>query len=258
MGVKSGCTEAFTIDKKQRAAILRENREAKEIIKPLLNGRDIRRYQLDPNESFLLYTHHGIDMSRYPAVLDHLGSFRSKLQSRATRQKWYELQQPQLNFAKFMGRPKIVFPDIATEPRFTLDTVGYFGTNTTYFIPCTDLFLLGLLNSGLANFYFKITCAGLESNKEIYLRFFGQYMEGFPVPALDLSNKSQKARHDKMVQLVNTMLELHKKLAAANSPHDKEVLQRQITSTDSSIDSLVYELYSLTPAEIAIVQQSSS
>ena len=61
--------------------------------------------------------------------------------------------------------------------------VGYYGGNTTYFIPLHDLYLLGLLNSKLGLFYFAKTCAGLEGKTETYLRFFGQYLEGFPIPS---------------------------------------------------------------------------
>jgi len=254
MGVKCGCIEAFIIDAAVRTSILRRNRKAHEIIKPVLNGRDIRRYWINSPDAYLIYTHHGIDMANYPGVLDHLLAFRRRLQQRATKQQWYELQQPQFKFAKFMDGPKIIFPDIATTPRFALDESGYYGTNTTYFIPLRDMFLLGLLNSSLARFYFTRTCAGLEGKNETYLRFFGQYLEDFPVCALNPSDRSAKSHHDQMVELVEGMLRLHKDLAGAKTPNEKETLQRQIAATDAQIDRLVYELYGLTPDEIAIIE----
>ncbi|MBM3189596.1 MAG: hypothetical protein FJZ90_12835 [Chloroflexi bacterium] len=57
-----------------------------------------------------------------------------------------------------------------------------------------------------------------------------------------------------MIALVERMLALHKELAAARTPHDKTLLQRQIEATDRQIDALVYELYDLTAEEIALVQ----
>jgi len=66
---------------------------------------------------------------------------------------------------------------------------------------------------------------------------------------------ADKARHDKMVSLVQTMLDLHKRLAAAKTAHEKTMLQRQITATDHQIDQLVYELYGLTEEEIKIVEK---
>jgi hypothetical protein len=196
-------------------------------------------------------------MRPYPAVLDHLRKFKPQLESRATTQEWYELQQPQLNFSKFMDGPKIIFPDMAISPRFALDETGFYSTNTTYFIPNADSFLLGLLNSSLGRFYFATVCAGLEGKNETYLRFFGQYLEGFPVKSIELSNRGGKSRHDQVVKLVEQMLDLHKKLPIAKTPQEKTSLERQITATDAQIDRLVYDLYGLTPEEIKIVEAST-
>ena len=59
-----------------------------------------------------------------------------------------------------------------------------------------------------------------------------------------------------MVQLVEQMLDLNKQLLNAKTDHEKTLIQRQIDATDSQIDKLVYELYDLTPEEIAIVERS--
>jgi hypothetical protein len=61
-----------------------------------------------------------------------------------------------------------------------------------------------------------------------------------------------------MVALVEHMLELHKRLHAANSQADRELYQRQIEATDNEIDALVYELYGLTDEEIRIVETSGA
>ncbi len=254
MGIKSGLSEAFVIDDETRAAMTADNAAANEIIKPFLNGRDIRRYQTKWQGTYLLYTHHGIEIERYPAIERHLRQFKDRLRHRATQQQWYELQQPQYNFAKYIGAPKIIFPDIATAPRFALDETGYYGSNTTYFIPMRDLYLLGLLNSRMGCFYFASTCAGLEGAGETYLRFFGQYLEGAPIRTIDFYDPADKARHDRTVALVERMLELHKRLAAARTQAEQELYRRQIEATDREIDALVYELYGLTEEEIGVVE----
>jgi hypothetical protein len=149
-----------------------------------------------------------------------------------------------------MDEPKIIFPDIATTTRFALDETGYYGTNTTYFLPTADLYLLGLLNSSVAKFYFVEVCAGLEGPGENYLRFFGQYLEGVPIAD---ANKEQR---DRMIGFVQSMLDLHKQLADASGA-TRGVIEQQIDRTDRDIDALVYELYGLTDEEIAIVEGSS-
>jgi len=113
-------------------------------------------------------------------------------------------------------------------------------------------YLTGIINSSLISFVYPFM-----SNKMIVQSFprvtVGD-LRNLPIRKIDFKNPVDKAKHDKMVSLVKRMLDLHKKLNAAKVPDEKEKLQRQIDSTDSQIDKLVYDLYNLTPAEIAIVE----
>jgi hypothetical protein len=70
----------------------------------------------------------------------------------------------------------------------------------------------------------------------------------------DFPTRKSHVRHERMVQQGEGMLELHKKLAQAKSPREREFLEREIRSRDGEIDRLVYELYGLTDEEIAIVE----
>ena len=156
-------------------------------------------------------------MKPYPAVLEHLSPHRKSLENRATKQEWYELQQPQFAYKEWMEAPKIVFPDIATSCRFAIDRDGHFGANTVYFIPTDNVLLLGLLNSRVAGFYFKQVCAALEGPGEAYLRFFGQYLESFPVKLPE----TQKGK-DCLIRLVEEYMELNGQVAAvATAIHAK-------------------------------------
>lgn len=254
-GVVSGLTEAFVISSEQRDAIIAKNPEADKILHPFLQGRDIRPYSIAPRDEFLIYTYHGIDMKPFPAVLEHLRPYKERLQKRATKQPWYELQQPQLAYREMMRRPKIVFPDIATTCRFALDTGGRFGANTVYFLPTDDLLLLGILNSRLAHFYFAQTCAALEGSGEAYLRFFGQYMEGFPVAS---PNPPDKAAGGRVLELVEARMNLGSRQGRSRNPDEKTRIQRQIETADRQIDQLVYELYGLADEEIALVERGDA
>jgi hypothetical protein len=253
-GVVSGLTEAFVVNREQRDALVDENPEAARLLRPFVQGRDILAYSIQPRDEFLIYTYHGIDMDPFPAVLEHLRPFKQQLQKRATKQAWYELQQPQLAYREIMERPKIVFPDIATTCRFAVDTDGRFGANTVYFLPLADPILLGLLNSRVAQFYFAQTCAALEGPGESYLRFFGQYLEGFPV---QLPSDDRHLGKEKMASLVEQRASLQVRFESARTGNEKTRLQRQIDAADRQIDQFVYELYSLTDQEIALVESAS-
>jgi hypothetical protein len=112
-------------------------------------------------------------------------------------------------------------------------------------------YLLGLLNSRLLSFLYP-----LVSNKMVaqsFPRLSVRDLRKLPIRTVNLSDHTDKSRHDKMVLLVEQMLDLHKRKAIAKDADEQERLQRVIDSTDQQIDSLVYKLYGLTPEEIAIV-----
>jgi hypothetical protein len=253
MGIKSGLTDAFVISAETRSKLLRRNPAASKTIRPFLQGRNVRRYSVEPAGEYLIYTHHGIDMQRFPAVLDHLRPYKERLEGRATQQEWYELQQPQFAYVELMERPKLVFPDIATECRFALDVGGHFGANTVYFIPSDDPALLALLNSRLAQFFFVQTCAALEGPGEQYLRFFGQYLEGFPV-CLDVIADRQRER---LARLGREITEIAAKRRTAKTGHQQTAIQRQFDAADADIDRVVYEGYGLTQPDVAIVEAAT-
>lgn len=254
-GIKTGLNDAFVIDASTHDELVAENPEAKGIIHPFLQGRDIRRYEIEPTNTHLIYTHHGIDMTPFPAVIKHLRNFRKKLENRATKQQWYELQQPQFLYSEHLERAKIVFPDICKGPRFVLDTAGHYLGNTAYALGSDDPYLLGILNSRL--FWFAISNIsipfGVRAGRYRY-RLIYQYMEKVPIRAFDPSNNHEKAQHDKMVSLAQRLLSLHTQATAAKTTHERTAIQRQIEAADQEIDRLVYEIYGLSNEEICIVE----
>jgi hypothetical protein len=78
------------------------------------------------------------------------------------------------------------------------------------------------------------------------------------IRVIDFAIPSEKSRHDRMVEMVEEMLKLHKQLPAVKTEQEKTVIQRQIDATDKQIDRLVYELYGLTEDETKIVEGSVS
>ena len=81
-------------------------------------------------------------------------------------------------------------------------------------------------------------------------------MSKIPIHKIGFSNSAEKTQHDKLVSLVDNMLELHKKHHGARMERDKELYERQIKIVDAQIDRLVYDLYGLTEVEIEIVEKS--
>ena len=158
-----------------------------------------------------------------------------------------------------MKIPKIFTPDIAARSSFSLDETGdlFFtgGVAGGYGIlvkqEYNQKYVLGLLNSKLLEWFIRQTATQMRGG---YYSYESRFINNLPIYAVNFSNSSEKARHDRMVELVERMLDLHKRLPEAQTPHEKELLKRQIEATDSEIDHLVYELYGLTDEEIKIVE----
>jgi Eco57I restriction-modification methylase/TaqI-like C-terminal specificity domain len=197
-GVVTGLNRAFIIDKAIRDSLVRADKRSASVIKPLVVGDDVRKWQIKDKKRFMLYMHHGIEPRCVPAVIDHLRAFKKELEGRATEQEWYELQQPQEKFIRAFESPKIVFPDIAKESRFTIDESRAFPTNTVYLIPKRDYYLLGVLNSFVMWRYCKerLTVLG-DADKGGRLRFFRQFVEKLPIPK---ATEQEKEKISKLVQ----------------------------------------------------------
>jgi hypothetical protein len=147
-GVKTGLNEAFIISgERRRELVAADGRRAASVIKPLVTGKDIRKWRARNPDRWLIYIRHDADVSGLSAVLKHLRPHKSELEGRATKQAWYELQQPQARYAAYFDKPKIVYPIITSEPRFALDSTGAYINDKVYAIPTDDLYLLGVLNS---------------------------------------------------------------------------------------------------------------
>jgi len=265
-GVTTGLNEAFVIDTETKNRLVAQDKRSAELIKPLLGGEDIRRYLFRETDKWLIFTRRGIDIARYPAIREHLAQWKEDLTPKKDksakrgrkpgRYEWYEIQDDVAYFEVF-DDPKIFFPDIAKAPRFSLDEGDHYLANTAYCLGTDDRYLLGILNSRL--FWFAISHIsipfGVRAGEYRY-RLIYQYMEKVPIRVIDSKNKNDRAVHDDIVKLVEKMLALHQQLAAAKTPQDTTLLQRQIDATDKQIDQLVYQLYGLTDEEIALVEKS--
>lgn len=155
--------------------------------------------------------------------------------------------------------PKLIICKVALRPRVYPDLEGHFvGAYTTYVFVAPEAlrYLTAILNSRLQMYVFAMLYDSLAMGSG-YLRFQPPQIRRLPIRTIDFTNQTDKAAHDRLVKLVDRMLDMYKQLAKAKSPHDKERIPREIESTDRQIDQLVYELYGLTEEEIAIVENAT-
>jgi hypothetical protein len=260
-GVLTGLNEAFVIDSITREKLISEDPKSAEIIKPFLAGRDIKRFKINWQNKYLIFTRHGIEIKKYPAIYKYLSQYKERLMPKPKNftgtnwigrkpgsYQWYEIQDS-IDYYQEFEKPKIIYPNICKQPEFSVDTGNFYSNQKSFIISFFDLYLLGILNSKIMMFFFTTTIPKLRG--DFYEPGF-VFMKNFPVHVIDPSDPADVSRHDRIVALVQRMLDMHKRIP--QTPQEQERLTRDIQTTDREIDTLVYQLYGLTDAEIKIVE----
>jgi hypothetical protein len=154
-GIKTGLNEAFIVSREKRDELVARDSRSADLLVPFLRGENIKRWRIESNDLFLINIPKGkVKIDEYFAIRDHLLPFKDKLEARATKQEWFELQQAQLAYQRAMQQPKTIWPQILDKPEFCFDKSGYFPINKAYFFTSEDTALTAYLNSRIIWFCF--------------------------------------------------------------------------------------------------------
>ena len=249
-GVLTGCNEAFIIDSNKRDEILAncqtedERQRTVELIRPILRGRDIKRYGYDWANLYLIATfpscHYDID--RYPAVKQYLLSFGierleqtgkthvidgEKVKSRKkTNNKWFETQDS-ISYWEDFSQPKIIWKRIGSILRFSFDKKGCLGLDSTCFAAGEHIgYLCCVLNSLMGHYLLK------DSPKT------GTGDLLVSVQAIEPACIPYNAQYDSQL---SSLLDMQ-----ISNPSD---------ATEKEINNIVFTMYGLTPNEREYVTQ---
>ena len=198
-GILTGCNEAFIISGEKRKELIAEDPKSDEIIRPILRGRDIKRYGYEFADLYIIATfpskHYNID--DYPAVKKWLQSFGKKLEQtgeeyidangikqkcrKKTNNKWFETQDSIAYWNDF-SKQKIMYSEIVRAPQFYLDNKGYFYSEATSFVMTGEKleYLLMALHSKLLTYAFKTFYAGGGLGENGY-RYKKAFLENLPI-----------------------------------------------------------------------------
>lgn len=212
-GVLTGLNEAFIVDTKTRDELLNscQNLDEKEktsnLIKPILRGRDIKRYSYEWANLWLINTHNGydefsfIDINEYPTLKNYLDKFEPKLSKRTDKGKTpYNLRN-----CAYLGefeKDKIVWSDIATSSQFSVAKQGIYCGNSAYIMTPLNLYLLLVLNSKILEWYMFQISISLGSG----VRYTKQFIERLPIPQIPADKMSE------FENLANELLNLNENL----------------------------------------------
>ncbi|GHQ94980.1 type IIG restriction enzyme/methyltransferase [Helicobacter pylori] len=258
-GIKTGANEAFIIPTEKREEILNacktqeERKRTETLIKPILRGKDIKRYSYEWAGEWVINTHNGytsnlkfkippIDIEKYPALKSHLDSHWDTIATRSDQGDTpYHLRN--CAYLEDFEKEKIVYPETSQGAYFIYENSGIFLEKTAFMI-VSDAYnlklLTALLNSKLITFYFKNFCGGCILGKSGY-QYNKHALEKIPIPKITPQNQ-ELAR--KITDGAKAILEAKEKDPKANTQ-----------KLEKEIDALVYELYSLTDEEIKIIEE---
>ena len=236
------------------------------ILRPVLRSGQIGRFWGKPSATVLFpYDVSGKEAAlisegqmreRFPLAYSYLqtheGKLRGRERGRFDNEEWYQFSRGQ-NLARWRS-PKVMVPymvprlaaylDESVDVFFINVTTGGYGLGLKSGVDPSSL--IAILNSRFLHFVF----AKISSNfRGGYFAANKQFIERLPIACND---------HPDLAVRAEQMQSLHRDRAAASSPHARTVLDRQIAATDRKIDTLVYELYGLTDAEIAVVEAATA
>lgn len=262
-GIKTGCNEAFIIDGATKDALIAQDPKSAEIIRPILRGRDIKRYSYEFADKWLIATfpsrHYNID--DYPAVKNYLLSFgKEKLEQsgkkdiggikgnnarKKTNNKWFETQDTIAYWDDFSKQKivwaetiKIYFKGDRNYPRFAFIGDSIYLDKTTFFMPVSPnmLYIIGILNSKLFEYLFDNS----------YSNILGIGSRGFQKNLFELLPivKRDNINNNKIVKIE----------AILSDYFSKGFLS---TVNQRNLDDIVFELYQLTKEEICFIYDAT-
>ena len=182
-GIKTGFNDAFIIDGKKRAELIAQDPKSEEIIRPILRGRDIKRYGYEFADLYLINTHNGvkekgikrIDIDDYPAVKTHLDSFYQQLEKRQDKGDTpYNLRN--CAYIEDFSKQKIVYPNMTKFMPFLLDKKNFI-TNQKCFIMTGEklAYLTAFFNSNIFKICYRDNFPDLQGGtRELSKIFFEQ------------------------------------------------------------------------------------
>ena len=267
-GVLTGYNDAFIITTEKRNEILDncasedERKKTEELIRPILRGRDIKRYSYDWAGLWLIYIpwhfpYHldeGIQGAsqkaeqafheQYPSVYAHMLQYKKPLSERnkaetGIRYEWYAMQRWGAKYWEDFYKHKVVYMEIQTDnekdgypfPCFSYDAGGKIVLNTAYIMTSDTIdvrYILGIINSKMGRFLTKMYVTQLQERQ---YRMLAQYVANFPIP------KYTKDKADRIIKAVE-----------ANINNHSPILEEQINR-------IVCSWYNLTAEELNFIER---
>ena len=233
-GILTGYNEAFIIDKKKKDELIAEDPKSAEIIRPILRGRDIKRYAYEATDLWLINTHNGIkekgvkaiDINDYPIVKKHLDLYYPQLSKRTDKGDTpYNLRN--CAYMEDFSIQKIMYPNMTKFLPFYLDDKGFMQNDKSFMITGKHLsYLTAFLNSSLFKYCFIDNFPELQGGTRELRKIFLD-----KIPVLEIDN------------------DLNSKFEIIVSKIQANIDSSTINQLLLQLDKMIFDLYELSEEE---------
>ena len=250
-GIKPGTTDAFIISEERKNELIKEDASAKDIIYPIVRGRNIKPYEVPNNDEldYLILAKFGsykILESNYPSIYNWLLTHEKDLKSRgqckgskATAEKpytgshhWLELDNcPTDKYLNLFMKPKIMYQKFSVLPCFIYDDSKMYCNDSMWILAVDDKALLAILNSKLGWWMISKRCTRIQNGYQLIWNYFGKIFIPDTLP-------------QKLALLAD------KVMAAKNAKADSSAIEKEI-------DLCVYKTYGLSYEDIHAIDSKT-
>ena len=243
-GLLTGFNDAFIIDENTKNRLIEEDPKSAEIIRPILRGKDIKKYSYEFKNLYIINSHNGnrnkrqepIKINNYPAIKTHLDKFFDKLAKRYDKGDTpYNLRN--CIYMDDFFKQKIIYSEIVQTPQFYLDNdKNYFPEATTFIMTGDNLeFVIACLNSKLYSYCFKRFYSGGGLGEHGY-RYKKVFLEKLPLPKIQDKEVLQEIKT--LVLLIQETFESEK-----------------LTNYTNQIDEILFNLAGISEEEKKVINE---
>ena len=238
-GVVTGYNKAFIVDDRVRRRLVADDPKTSALLKPLLQGRDVRRWSVRFSDRWLIYARKGMQLRRHPTLWSWMQKHEQALRRKSGQNEWYELQaSPSNEVHRRFGGEKLFWMDMTAHGRFAYSSGEMYCNDKAFVMSGESLkYLCGVLNSSLIAWLVGRTALTTGMGLPQWKKYM---VEAIPVPR---PSDEEEAR---VVRLVERLIEATGEGGASG---DEDIARLEL-----ELDHVVYELYGLTEDEVAAVE----
>jgi adenine-specific DNA-methyltransferase len=238
-GVTTGANSIFIVSKEIGDKLISKDAKNAEIVKPVLKGAEIKRYEIKDFNNYIILTKTSVDIKSYPAIYEYLNKNRKELENvyeaKKGMKKWFELRK--CSYYDSFEEEKLIWTRLSSINSFAISTKKEFSIDSTSFATGENLkYYCALLNSKLTYFYFKLGSVIWGADG---IKWFGEYFDSIPIIKLETENMKP------FIDLCDNITSLKQQSS-----------ENDISALENQIDQLVYKLYDLTEEEIKIIENA--